>query len=49
MTSIKRNLNKEEKKNYFEKLKKKYDKESEALYGTARLWDDGIIFPEQTR
>ena len=46
MTSIKKNLNAEEKKIYFEKLKKKYEKESEALYGTARLWDDGIILPE---
>eukprot|EP01017_Pseudomicrothorax_dubius_P029557 TRINITY_DN359_c0_g1_i1.p1 TRINITY_DN359_c0_g1~~TRINITY_DN359_c0_g1_i1.p1 ORF type:complete len:601 (-),score=125.29 TRINITY_DN359_c0_g1_i1:143-1897(-) len=30
-------------------LREKYDKESSALYATARLWDDGIILPEQTR
>lgn len=27
----------------------KYQKESHALYSTARLWDDGIIHPEKTR
>jgi len=30
-------------------LKKKYDHESEAIYGSSRLWDDGIIMPEETR
>ena len=25
------------------------DKQSTALYGTARLWDDGLIHPAQTR
>jgi 3-methylcrotonyl-CoA carboxylase beta subunit len=27
----------------------KYDEESSALYATARLWDDGIIDPLDTR
>ena len=27
----------------------KYEKESSALYSTARLWDDGIIHPADTR
>ncbi len=27
----------------------KYETEGEPLYGTARLWDDGIILPEETR
>ncbi|GAA6013063.1 hypothetical protein JCM11491_000957 [Sporobolomyces phaffii] len=31
------------------KLKEQIEKESEAIFGTARLWDDGIIMPEQTR
>ncbi len=30
-------------------LRQRLDKESTALYGTARLWDDGIIAPEDTR
>ncbi|KAK1750273.1 putative methylcrotonoyl-CoA carboxylase beta chain, mitochondrial [Echria macrotheca] len=30
-------------------LKERIEKESEATYSTARLWDDGIIPPEQTR
>ena len=32
-----------------EKLKNQIEHESEALYASARLWDDGIIQPEQTR
>ena len=31
------------------RLKKQYDDESRALYSTARLWDDGIIDPRDTR
>ncbi len=27
----------------------KYEKESSAYYATARLWDDGIIDPKDTR
>ena len=27
----------------------KYEEEGNPLYGTARLWDDGILFPEETR
>lgn len=49
MTSIKKNLSEEEKEKYFQKLKKKYDHESEAIYGSSRLWDDGIVMPEETR
>jgi geranyl-CoA carboxylase beta subunit len=32
-----------------EQLKKRLDHESTALFGTARLWDDGIIDPRDTR
>ncbi len=32
-----------------EQLRRRLDAESEALYGTARLWDDGIIDPRDTR
>ena len=28
---------------------KKYEQESSAYYSTARLWDDGIIDPKDTR
>ena len=27
----------------------KYEKEGSAYYSTARIWDDGIIMPHQTR
>ena len=30
-------------------LRMRLDKESTALFGTARLWDDGIIDPRDTR
>jgi geranyl-CoA carboxylase beta subunit len=30
-------------------LRMRLDKESSALFGTARLWDDGIIDPRDTR
>jgi 3-methylcrotonyl-CoA carboxylase beta subunit len=30
-------------------VRDKYARESGALYSTARLWDDGIIEPRQTR
>ena len=30
-------------------LKARIEKESEALFGSARLWDDGLIHPSQTR
>jgi geranyl-CoA carboxylase beta subunit len=30
-------------------LRLRLDKESSALFGTARLWDDGIIDPVDTR
>jgi 3-methylcrotonyl-CoA carboxylase beta subunit len=32
-----------------ENMKKKYENESSAYYSSARLWDDGIIDPTQTR
>ena len=31
------------------KLKERIEKESEATFGSARLWDDGIIPPSHTR
>lgn len=32
-----------------DKVKAKYEKEGSCYYSTARLWDDGIIAPEDTR
>ncbi len=32
-----------------EALREQYERQSRALYSTARLWDDGIIDPRQTR
>ena len=41
----KKSLNENEKKNLIEK----YEKESSPYYSTARLWDDGLIDPVETR
>jgi geranyl-CoA carboxylase beta subunit len=32
-----------------EQLRLRLDKESDVLFGTARLWDDGVIDPRDTR
>jgi geranyl-CoA carboxylase beta subunit len=32
-----------------DQLKRRLDAESDVLYGTARLWDDGVIDPRDTR
>lgn len=39
----------EAQQNFNQQLKEKYDQESHAYYGSARLWDDGVIDPAQTR
>jgi len=36
-------------KEFKKPLLEKYEKESSAYYATARLWDDGIIDPADTR
>jgi len=40
---------KEEEEKFKDPIKKKYDAQSTAYYSTARLWDDGIIDPADTR
>ena len=32
-----------------EQLRQRIDRESDVLFGTARLWDDGVIDPRDTR
>lgn len=32
-----------------ESLKGRIERESEVLFGTARLWDDGVILPKESR
>ncbi len=34
---------------YYEEIRTRYLEQTTALYATARLWDDGIIEPEETR
>ena len=39
----------EEEDKFKQTILEKYDKESSSYYSTARLWDDGVINPEDTR
>ena len=47
--SVKKDKNPEGEKTIKETLLKKYEQESNPYYSTARLWDDGIIDPLDTR
>jgi 3-methylcrotonyl-CoA carboxylase beta subunit len=38
-----------EQQRYYEEIKGQYLTQTNALYATARLWDDGIILPTETR
>ena len=38
-----------EQKSYYEEIRGQYLTQTDALYATARLWDDGIILPSETR
>ena len=40
---------KQEQKQYFDAIHKQYTEQTDALYASARLWDDGIIKPTETR
>jgi 3-methylcrotonyl-CoA carboxylase beta subunit len=39
----------EDQRRYYEEIKGQYLTQTNALYATARLWDDGIILPTETR
>ena len=39
----------DERKQLYDAIMAKYEREGAALYSTARLWDDGIIDPVDTR
>ncbi len=41
--------NDKERKAYREEIRAKYEREGNPYYSTARLWDDGVIDPAQTR
>jgi 3-methylcrotonyl-CoA carboxylase beta subunit len=38
-----------EQKKYYEEIRQQYLSQTDSLYATARLWDDGIILPTETR
>lgn len=45
----KKALSPEEEEKLKSKIIQKFDREADCYYGSARLWDDGIIDPAQTR
>ena len=49
LTSIKFREQDEETERYRQEILDKYEKEGSAFYASARLWDDGIIDPRNTR
>jgi 3-methylcrotonyl-CoA carboxylase beta subunit len=49
LTDVARNVTDEQREELRQTILAKYQKESAAYYSTARLWDDGIIAPNQTR
>jgi 3-methylcrotonyl-CoA carboxylase beta subunit len=38
-----------DRKKYFEEIQAQYNQQTDAVFATARLWDDGIIEPTETR
>jgi len=42
-------LTKKEEKNITDPILRKYEKEGNPYYSTARIWDDGVIDPADTR
>jgi acetyl-CoA carboxylase carboxyltransferase component len=45
----KQTMSEEEQKQFQAPILAKYDEEGSAYYSTARLWDDGILDPAETR
>ena len=43
------NISDEEKEKIYNKIKETYDKQSDILYGAARMWVDEVINPLDTR
>ena len=43
------NWDKKEKLNYERRIKRQYEKQGHPYYASARLWDDGVIDPVDTR
>jgi 3-methylcrotonyl-CoA carboxylase beta subunit len=42
-------VNETDQQRYYEEIRGRYLEQTTALFATARLWDDGIIEPEDTR
>jgi len=39
----------DERNTFIETIRKQYEQQGDVYYSTARLWDDGVIKPEDTR
>lgn len=49
LTNVSKNLESEKQLGFKQQIIDKFDLESSSYYSTARIWDDGIIEPTQTR
>ena len=49
LAQVKSQMNEKERSEFKEEIEKKYAQEGDALYASARLWDDGVIDPIKTR
>jgi acetyl-CoA carboxylase carboxyltransferase component len=49
LSARKQSMNAEEQQAFVAPIRAKYEQESSAYYSTARLWDDGLIDPTNTR
>lgn len=49
LTSVARSLTDQQRSELKQKIEAKFEHEADPLYSTARLWDDGVIEPTQTR
>jgi acetyl-CoA carboxylase carboxyltransferase component len=47
--NVKNNSAGQEATGFKQKILESFDEESSALYSTARIWDDGIVDPSETR
>jgi acetyl-CoA carboxylase carboxyltransferase component len=49
MKKLGKEIHEDDKKKFLDEITKRYDEQTNVLYGAARLWIDGIIDPAKTR
>ena len=49
LASVRRYASEKDEEAYKDRIQRNYDEAGRPAYGSARLWDDGVIDPAQTR